>query len=155
MDGSLPGFSFHGILRQEYWSGLPFPSAGHLLEPGHPALQADCTVWATSGALWSTPAMLWMSKKMQVKYDSPRSSKKQHGWVPGTDWSVEECHAREEGFSLREKLTQPPVQTLPSPSYGSWVNFRKYLWDFPGGPVVKTCPSRVEECCPQMDEPVD
>ena len=55
------------------------PSPGHLLEPGHPALQADCTVWATSGALWSTPAMLWMSKKMQVKYDSPRSSKKQHG----------------------------------------------------------------------------
>ena len=25
MDCSLPGFSFHGILRQEYWSGLQFP----------------------------------------------------------------------------------------------------------------------------------
>ena len=31
--------------RQEYWSGLPFPSAGDLpdpgTEPGYPALQAD------------------------------------------------------------------------------------------------------------------
>ena len=31
--------------RQEYWSGLPFPSSGDLpnlgIEPGFPALQAD------------------------------------------------------------------------------------------------------------------
>ena len=31
--------------RQEYWSGLPFPSPGDLpnpgIEPGSPALQAD------------------------------------------------------------------------------------------------------------------
>ena len=26
MDCSLPGSSVHGILHQEYWSGLPFPS---------------------------------------------------------------------------------------------------------------------------------
>ena len=43
--------------RQEYWSGLPFPSPGHLpnpgIEPGSPALQADtlrseppgCSLW--------------------------------------------------------------------------------------------------------------
>ena len=34
-----------GFSRQEYWSGLPFPSPGDLLnpwiEPGSPALQAD------------------------------------------------------------------------------------------------------------------
>ena len=33
-----------GFSRQEYWSGLPFPSPGHLpdpgIEPGSPALQA-------------------------------------------------------------------------------------------------------------------
>ena len=44
MEGSPPGSSVHGIL-QEYWSGLPFPSAEDLLnpgiEPGSPALQAD------------------------------------------------------------------------------------------------------------------
>ena len=34
-----------GFSRQEYWSGLPFPSLGDLpnpgLEPGSPTLQAD------------------------------------------------------------------------------------------------------------------
>ena len=34
-----------GFYGQEYWSGLPFPSSGDLLnpgiEPGSPALQAD------------------------------------------------------------------------------------------------------------------
>ena len=38
--------------RQEYWSGLPFPSAGDLpdagIKPASPALQADFfTIWAT------------------------------------------------------------------------------------------------------------
>ena len=34
-----------GFSRQEYWSGLPFPSPGDLpdpgIDPGSPALQAD------------------------------------------------------------------------------------------------------------------
>ena len=34
-----------GVSRQEYWSGLPFPSSGELsyprIEPRSPALQAD------------------------------------------------------------------------------------------------------------------
>ena len=34
-----------GFSRQEYWSGLPFPSPGYLpdpgIEPGSPALQTD------------------------------------------------------------------------------------------------------------------
>ena len=45
MDCSLPGSSVHGIFQEEYWSGLPFPSLGDLLDPGikpgYPALQAD------------------------------------------------------------------------------------------------------------------
>ena len=45
IDCSLPGSSVHGILQQEYWSGLPFPSPGDLpdpgIKPGSPALQAD------------------------------------------------------------------------------------------------------------------
>ena len=39
------GSSFLGFPRQEYWSGLPFPSPGGLpnlgIEPESPALQAD------------------------------------------------------------------------------------------------------------------
>ena len=45
VDCYLPGSSVHGILRQEYWSGLSFPSPGDLFnpgtEPGSPALQAE------------------------------------------------------------------------------------------------------------------
>ena len=45
MDCSPPGSSVHGILRQEYWSGLPLPFSEDLPYPGikpwSPALQAD------------------------------------------------------------------------------------------------------------------
>ena len=45
MDYSPPGSSVHRFSRQEYWSGLPFPSPGDLPDPGikpeSPALQAD------------------------------------------------------------------------------------------------------------------
>ena len=45
MDYSLSGSPSMGFSRQEYWSGLPFPSPGDLpypgIEPGSPALQAD------------------------------------------------------------------------------------------------------------------
>ena len=45
IDGSPPGSPIPGILRQEYWSGLPcsppenLPNPG--IEPRSPALQAD------------------------------------------------------------------------------------------------------------------
>ena len=46
MDFSLPGSSLSmEFSRQEYWSGLPFPSPGDLPDPGieprSPTLQAD------------------------------------------------------------------------------------------------------------------
>ena len=45
MDCSLPGSCVHGVLRQEYWNGLPFPSPGDHpnrgIEPRSLALQAD------------------------------------------------------------------------------------------------------------------
>ena len=34
VDCSLPGSSVHGISRQEYWSGLPYPFPGDLPDPG-------------------------------------------------------------------------------------------------------------------------
>ena len=34
MDCSLPGSAVHGLPRQEYWSGLPFPPPGDLPDPG-------------------------------------------------------------------------------------------------------------------------
>ena len=57
MDYSLPGSSLHGLLRQEYWSGLPCPSLGDLSNPGiepaysaAPALKADSFCLATGEA---------------------------------------------------------------------------------------------------------
>ena len=45
MDCSPPGSSVHGILQQEYWSGLPCPSPGDLpnsgIKPRSSALLAD------------------------------------------------------------------------------------------------------------------
>ena len=45
MDCGLPGYSVHGIHQARLWSGLPFPSAGDLLDPGikprSPAFRAD------------------------------------------------------------------------------------------------------------------
>ena len=45
MDYSQPGFLSMGFSRQEYWSGLPFPSPGDCPDPGiepvSPALQAE------------------------------------------------------------------------------------------------------------------
>ena len=42
-----------GFSRQEYWSGLPFPSPGDLpdpgMEPGSPAFQADALTSETPG----------------------------------------------------------------------------------------------------------
>ena len=44
---------FMGFSRQEYWSGLPFPSPGELLDPGikprSPTLQADALTSAPPG----------------------------------------------------------------------------------------------------------
>ena len=44
-----------GFSRQEYWSGLPFPSPGDLpnpgIKPGSPALQADSLLSELPGKL--------------------------------------------------------------------------------------------------------
>ena len=45
MDCTPPGSSIHGFSRQEYWSGLPFPSPGDLpnpeIKPRSSTMQAD------------------------------------------------------------------------------------------------------------------
>ena len=57
MDCSPPGFSVHGILQQDYWSGLPFPPPGDLrdsgIEPRSPALASGVfTISARRQAKW-------------------------------------------------------------------------------------------------------
>ena len=49
-----------GVSRQEYWSGLPFPSPGDLpnlgIEPGSPALEADALTSEPPGKCLLRPA---------------------------------------------------------------------------------------------------
>ena len=57
-----------GFSRQEYWSGLPFPSPGDHpkpgIEPGSPALQADSLPTELQGKL---PFFIGKHKKKQTK----------------------------------------------------------------------------------------
>ena len=55
MDYSLQAPLSMGFFRQEYWSGLPCPPPGDLLnpgfEPGSPTLQTDSTVLSHQGRI--------------------------------------------------------------------------------------------------------
>ena len=68
-----------GFSRQEYWSGLPFPSPGHLpdprIEPGSPTLQAD--------ALTSEPPGKKICVHMVSLAIDPGSKMKQYGSEAG------------------------------------------------------------------------
>ena len=122
-DCSPPGFSFHGILKQEYQSALPFPSPGDLpnpgIKPGSPASQADSLpsiliqfIWwpfLLYGSLyfvWSW-VLRWKQQSSQVQNsDSPYhhavykkfSSKFLHWWLswfsfPISIWSLLSWHS--------------------------------------------------------------
>ena len=63
---NLPGSSVHGILRQEYWRGLPFPSPRDLPDPGtesgFPSLQADSMLPEPPG----TPRIYHIQMQMMI-----------------------------------------------------------------------------------------
>ena len=74
---ALPSMEFP---RQEYWSGLPFPSPGDLpgsgIEPGSPALQADSLPTELSGKppqirlYFIDLSYLWVLSRSSVSPDS-------------------------------------------------------------------------------------
>ena len=89
-----------GILRQEYWGGLPFPSPGNLpdteTEPRSPTLQEDALLSEPPGnpdSLLSAFTYLldweWALANPSVPiYDQPRSEKEEgrrKGWQEGSD----------------------------------------------------------------------
>ena len=70
MDYSPPGSSVHEFLRQEYWSGLPFPSPGNFpdpgTKPGSSALQADSLLFEPK--IWFTYALKYaLTLHMKIK----------------------------------------------------------------------------------------
>ena len=61
MDYSSPGSSVHGIPRQEYWSGLPYPPPGDLpgpgIEPGSLMSPVLAGAFFTSSTIWEAPLL--------------------------------------------------------------------------------------------------
>ena len=59
--------------RQEYWSGLPFPSPGDLpdpgFEPGSPALQADALLSELPGKPQRVKNLPTMQETMEMQLD--------------------------------------------------------------------------------------
>ena len=70
-----------GFSRQEYWSGLPFPSPGDLpdpgFEPGSPALQADTLPSEPPGSpALSKRSSCWKARKLwkhRESFQQPRA----------------------------------------------------------------------------------
>ena len=64
-----------GFSRQEYWSGVPFPSPGDLPDPGiksgPPALQADCLPTELWGKPFGTVVLLYWKKKKNPCINGP------------------------------------------------------------------------------------
>ena len=58
MDCSPSGSSVHGFPKQEYWSGLPWPSPGDLLNPG-------IEPWSLAGGFFTASAT-WEALKVCV-----------------------------------------------------------------------------------------
>ena len=62
MDCSPSGSSGHGILQEEYWTGLPLPSPGDIPYPGietlSPALQSGSLLLSQWGSWQFTPGLL-------------------------------------------------------------------------------------------------
>ena len=102
--------------RQEYWSGLPFPSPRDLphsgIEPGSPALQADrCfTIWATREALLmgGTPNSHYRQCWDTIRYKA--WWREEECW----DWHDAEMQMQPQVWELKNKNT---LQVSTTPYY--------------------------------------
>ena len=91
-----------GFFRQEYWSGLPFPSPGHLPNPGtkprSPALQADslpsepqgipclkAPIISLSHDLYVTPKLMETPSSLS-SWTLPSSHHVRHASYPSDQW---------------------------------------------------------------------
>ena len=115
VDCSPPGSSVHGILQQEYWSGLPFPSPGDLPDPGieprSPALQADALTSEPPGKFFALGSLkMWLSSwislfnQVKVKWKSPVMSDTL--WPLGlyTPWNSPGQNTRVDSHSLLQGI---------------------------------------------------
>ena len=118
------------VSRQEYWSGLPFPSPGDLPEPGieprSPALQADALPSKLLGKPTKTYRM-WLKphsgKSVTLKNFIVKKGKKKKG--KGNSLAVTEV--RTWCFHCQSPGSNPGQGTKITQAMGEWgrVNLRK------------------------------
>ena len=121
MDCSPPSSSVHGISRQEYWSGLPFPPPGDLPDPGikpmSPALQANFLPTEPPGKPWSS-CLRACSRRVPETADGWEPSSGFHIFTPGFRdplrwWSVQK-HIKETARVSRKSVCQEKSLLLKS-----------------------------------------
>ena len=130
-----------GFSRQEYWSGLPFPSPGDLpnpgIEPRSPALQAD--------ALPSKPPGTLKVKQFESKETNLQI---QLSCIYPESFCIESLglslfyHAEEKeavsSYSPQHSMSHLPVSIS--------IAFISIIFDFPSGLVVKALCFHCWEC---------
>ena len=109
-----------GFSRQEYWSGLPFPSPGNLpnpgIEPRSPTLQTDALPSEPSGKSFYVKYMeclcnIHISGSLCKSY--PPMLMFSHVWLFATPWTVAYQAPLSMGFPKQEYWSRLP---FPSPS---------------------------------------
>ena len=102
-----------GFFRQEYWSGLPFPSPGDLpnpgIEPGSPALQADLYHLSHQGSDKEFPCQYrryefnpwvgkipWRRERQPTPIFFPGKSHEQRSLAGYSPWDCKESNVTEQ-----------------------------------------------------------
>jgi len=121
-----------GFSRQEYWSGLPFPSPGDLpnpgIEPGSPVLQADRVLSEPPGKPHYRERILAIptrEEKCLLVGEEPSQYEKELRYQEKEKWTL--CrgkplsvHAQQDSSSLSEAgKMESPAQPLLEPSWCS------------------------------------
>ena len=108
MDCSPPGSSAHGILQQEYWSGLPCPPPGDLPDPG-----VEPTSLTLAGGIFTTSAsweVLPHHTTWDINYISTFPPTQPHTQSPGSKETEQNCPGSRESALLK---VQPKGQHPP------------------------------------------
>ena len=116
-----------GFSRQEYWSGLPFPSPGDLPEPGiqltSPALQEDSLPLSHLGSL------LGLLITSYFHYASTRDAGlfKRKATVCSTLGLVCSTSPQARSCSIHPSEQRMPVIRMPSPPVSLWFSGSAYF----------------------------
>ena len=127
-----------GFSRQEYWSGLSFPSPEHLpdpgIEPGSPALQADALPSEPPGKSRYVYLTQIVQYKLMSKLETSLSSEK---IILMLDKNPSKLTWHMNSWQSPQYINFQNQMRSRSHHF-IFLDFEKVVGGFPGGPVVKT-----------------